>query len=147
MKRYAEEPGGSALEDRADLIVSRITRVEVPSALWRKYRQRELAKDDLVTLLAAFESDWVRAGDENGSFQIIELSHGILELAASSLSRHSLRAYDALHLASAIAAREVDDGVTEFACFDRHLRDAAAAEGFDVLPAAAPRRSRAEADR
>lgn len=140
MKRYADEPGGSALEDRADLIVSRITRVEVPSALWRKYRQRELTKDDLVTLLAAFESDWVRAGDENGSFQIIEVSHGILELAASSLSRHPLRAYDALHLASAMAARDVDDGLTEFACFDGRLREAAYAEGFDLLPSRALRR-------
>lgn len=117
-----------------------MTRVEVPSALWRKYRQREITKDDLVTLLAAFESDWVRAGDENGSFQIIEVSHGILELAAASLSRHTLRAYDALHLASAMAARDVDDGVTEFACFDHDLREAALAEGFDLVPARTPLR-------
>ncbi len=57
MKRYADEPGGAVLGDRADLVVSLIARVEVPSALWRKHRERELAKDDLVTLLAAFESD------------------------------------------------------------------------------------------
>ena len=140
MKRYADEPGGAVLGDRADLVVSRIARVEVPSALWRKHRQRELAKDDLVTLLAAFESDWVRAGHESGPFQIIDVSHGILEQAASALARHPLRAYDALQLASAIAARDVDDGVTEFACFDGQLREAALAEGFDLLPSRTPRR-------
>lgn len=140
MKRYADEPGASALRDRVDLIVSRIARVEVPSALWRKHRQRELPTDDLVTLLAAFESDWVRAGHESGPFQIIDVSHGILELAASSLARHPLRAYDALQLASAMAARDVDDGVTEFACFDRRLREAAYAEGFNLLPSRTSRR-------
>jgi len=140
VKRYADEPGGAVLGDRADLVVSLIARVEVPSALWRKHRERELAKDDLVTLLAAFESDWVRAGHENGPFQIIDVSHGILELAASAVARHPLRAHDALQLASAIAARDVDDGVTEFACFDGQLREAALAEGFDLLPSRTPRR-------
>jgi len=137
VKRYADEPGGSVVGERTDLIVSRIARVEVPSALWRKHREHELSADDLATLLAWFELEWVRAADEDGPFQIIDVSHGILELAASSLVRHPLRAYDALQLASAIVARDVDDGVTEFACFDRQLRDAAAAEGFDLLPASA----------
>jgi len=135
VKRYADEPGGTVLGDRADLIVSRIVRVEVPSALWRKHRQHEISADDLVTLLAWFESDWIRAAHEDGPYQIINLSHGVLELAASSLLRHPLRAYDALHLASAIVSREVDDGVTEFACLDRQLRAAAHAEGFALLPA------------
>lgn len=140
MKRYVDERGGSSLADRTDLVVSRIARVEVSSALWQKHRQRELTADDLVILLATFESEWVAAGDEGGPFQIIDVSHGILELAATSLARHPLRAYDALQLASAMAARDVDDGVTEFACFDRQLREAAVAEGFDLLPSRMPRR-------
>lgn len=140
MKRYVDERGGSSLADRTDLVVSRIARVEVSSALWQKHRQRELTADDLVILLATFESEWVAAGDEGGPFQIIDVSHGILELAATSLARHALRAYDALQLASAMAARDVDDGVTEFACFDRQLREAAVAEGFDLLPSRMPRR-------
>lgn len=140
MRRYADELGGTVVGDRTDLIVSRIARVEVPSALWRKHRQGELAADDLATLLATFESDWIQAGHDDGPFQIIDVSHGILELAASSLARHPLRAYDALQLASAMAAREVDEGVSEFACFDRQLREAASAEGFDLLPSRMSRR-------
>lgn len=128
------------MRGRTDLIVSNIARVEVPSALWRKHRQREITKGDLVTLLAAFESDWRDAGHESGSFQIMEVSDGILYLAAAALSRHPLRAYDALHLASAMAARDVDDGVEGFACFDHDLREAALAEGFELLPSRVPRR-------
>lgn len=139
MRRYVYEPGGSTLGDRTDLVVSRIARVEVASALWQKHRKSELGKDDLVTLLAAFESEWVAAGQDGGPFQIIELSHTIFEQAASALARHPLRAYDALQLASAMTARDVDESVTEFACFDRHLRDAADAEGFDLLPVRTPR--------
>lgn len=140
MKRYADEAAAEMVRGRADLIVSNIARVEVPSALWRKHRQRELAKDDLVTLLAAFESDWRDAGHESGPFQIIDVSDGILDLAASALVRHPLRAYDALHLASAMVARDVDDGVNGFACFEHDLREAALAEGFDLVPARTPLR-------
>jgi predicted nucleic acid-binding protein len=48
---------------------------------------------------------------------------------------HGLRAYDAIQLAAARAARGAADGCTTFAAFDTTLRAAAAVEGFALLPA------------
>lgn len=50
------------------------------------------------------------------------------------LAVHPLRAADALQLAAALAwCRERPDG-RAFVCLDGRLREAAAAEGFEVLP-------------
>jgi hypothetical protein len=44
-----------------------------------------------------------------------------------------VRAYDAVQLASALAARAANPGCREFACFDEGLRAAAAREGFALV--------------
>jgi predicted nucleic acid-binding protein len=56
----------------------------------------------------------------------------LLAQAAESARDHSLRAYDAVHLASALsfAAGET----LEFACWDKELRDAAGKHGFTLVP-------------
>jgi hypothetical protein len=46
--------------------------------------------------------------------------------------RHELRAYDAIHLASASIVRQAEEVV--FSCWDRELRAAAAAEDFELNP-------------
>lgn len=48
------------------------------------------------------------------------------------LTRHRLRAADAIHLATAIVAMDGPDGV-QFITRDRDQADAARAEGFEVL--------------
>ncbi len=57
-----------------------------------------------------------------------------LEDAVRLTGVHGVRAYDAVQLASARAARAVDPGIDAFAAFDHGLRRAAAAEGFTLLP-------------
>lgn len=57
----------------------------------------------------------------------------LVRAAGDLADRHRLRAADAIHLASAIRIRESD---TAFVAFDGRLREAAAAEGFLVLPEA-----------
>ena len=52
------------------------------------------------------------------------------------LAVHPLRAADALQLAAAMAWRGELTRAAGFVCFDERLRDAAAREGFDVLPEA-----------
>jgi predicted nucleic acid-binding protein len=47
---------------------------------------------------------------------------------------HALRAYDAVQLACALAARDAVPECQTFAAFDRQLRAAAAAEGFALVP-------------
>jgi hypothetical protein len=58
----------------------------------------------------------------------------ILDEAAARAASHRLRAYDAVQLASALAAREADADCDSFACFDSDLREAAAASGFALIP-------------
>jgi uncharacterized protein len=57
----------------------------------------------------------------------------VLVASARVVARHPLRAYDAVQLASAEAAREADSGVDLFATFDRALATVAAGEGFALL--------------
>jgi len=61
----------------------------------------------------------------------IEVDDRVVRAAGDLADRHRLRAADAIHLASAIRIREP---TTAFVAFDSRLREAAAAEGFPVLP-------------
>ncbi len=59
----------------------------------------------------------------------------VLEGAARLCAVHGLRAYDAVQLACASVARDAVPECQTFPAFDRHLRGAAAAEGFSLVPA------------
>ncbi len=61
----------------------------------------------------------------------VDLDRETLAVAVELTSRRGLSAADAIHLAAALRARI---GETVFVSFDRRLREAAAAEGFRVLP-------------
>lgn len=102
--------------------------------MWRKHRLGELSAEDTALLSDAFEWEWAIGAQGSGTFHIVDLTDGVLETAVRSLSRHPLRAYDAMQLASAMLARTADGALTGFACFDAELREAARAEGFAILP-------------
>ena len=135
MKRYADEPGHATVRRLRSVIVSSIARVEVPAALWRKEGLGELQSADAEVLVAAFEADYDGADREAPAFAAVVLVPAVLESAAQVTATHALRAYDAVQLASALAAREADPGCAEFACFDDDLRAAAAHSGFSLIPA------------
>ncbi len=80
-------------------------------------------------LVQAFERDWFGTEAEPVLVRI-GVTDDVLDEAARCAARHPLRAYDAVQLASAIAARRAEPGVTAFACFDERLTAAALAEGF-----------------
>jgi uncharacterized protein len=134
VKLYADEPGHATVRRLQSVIVSAIARVEVPAALWRKERLGELQSADAEVLMAAFEADY--HGTDRGPplFAAVALGPAVLESAAQVTATHSLRAYDAVQLASALAAREAEPGCTKFACFDDDLRAAAARGGFSLIP-------------
>jgi predicted nucleic acid-binding protein len=134
VKRYADETGHAVVRGRADLVVSRLARVEVPAALWRKRRLGELSAEDTALLCDEFEWEWAVGAQGSGTFHIVDLTDDVLETAVRSLPRHALRAYDAVQLASAMLARAADAALIEFACFDVELREAARGERFALLP-------------
>ena len=108
--------------------------MEVSAALWRKQRLGELSAEDASVLVDEFEWDWLGGPEHDVAFTVLEVSAPILDHAAQAVSRHPLRAYDAVQLASALVARSADEDLTEFACFDEALATAARAEGFTVRP-------------
>jgi predicted nucleic acid-binding protein len=108
------------------LLVSFLTPVEITSALFRRARTSEIdtaALNSANRQLAELRHFWLA----------IEEINVVLPTAMELLTRHSLRAGDAIQLASAIAAT-ADRSTVPFVTLDKRLAVAAAAEGFEVLP-------------
>lgn len=77
-------------------LMSRITWVEVLSALRRRQREGTLTTLQVDQAISAFRHDW------DTRYQIVELDQSLTESAGHLVGRHPLRAYDAVQLASAI---------------------------------------------
>ena len=134
VKLYADESDEGVREGPPSWVVSALARVEVPAALWRKQHLGELALDDAAVLVASFDADFHGTGSDAPRFVVLALGATVLELAAALLRHHPLRTLDALQLASALAARDVDPACDTIVCWDRTLRAAATREGFALLP-------------
>ncbi|WP_239647887.1 type II toxin-antitoxin system VapC family toxin [Nocardiopsis ganjiahuensis] len=140
VKLYADEHASSEVRDLAGpLVVSQMTRVELPAALWRKHRMGELGVEDTRILIADFEADYFGTPGEERRFSAVRITAEILEEAVRLTAVHGLRAYGAVQLASAKAVRSADPSCTSCAVFDKNLRAAAAMEGFTPLPGEASR--------
>src|SRR5207244_2495529 len=131
VKLYAGEAGSAAMRSHSGAVVAAISRVEVPSAIWRKHRSSQLSAESAAALVAAFEREY--AGFGQRPLIPVAMSSEILASAARVVAIHPLRAAYAIQLASALAARTADPGLAHFACFDTRLRAAAAAEGFRLV--------------
>ena len=111
-----------------DAATSRLSEVEVVSALTRRSREGHLAAADADRAMAALT-------DDLAALHIVELLPEVTALARSLLKRHVLRAADAVQLASSLYLGERLAERIPFVAFDRRLRAAARAEGLRVLPA------------
>src|SRR5689334_15897338 len=132
VKLYADEDG--AVETRAwagAALMSALALTEVVAAVWGKVGTRELDAGHAATLDRAFVAD-VRAA----RFVVMPIAEAVVERSLACVRRHRLRGADAVHLASALVAREADPALTTMAVFDHRLREAASAEGLALLPAA-----------
>lgn len=134
MKLYSRERGHDEIGNLSNLVISCLARVEVPAAIWRKSRGGELDAADAAVLTADFEADYY--GDEASlaRFLVLAVPETILADAAEAAATRGLRAYDAIQLASARAARKADPACYSFACYDKELRAVAAADGFSLIP-------------
>lgn len=102
VKRYIQEKGSAQIwsitrpQPRVRVVLSRITWVETLSALSRLHREGRLSKDSLQEATAAlgyhFESE----------YRIVEIDKLVIALAGQLVRQHTLRAYDAVQLASAV---------------------------------------------
>ena len=129
MKRYVREAGSDRVRSwlaAGDSATSRLTEVEVASALMRRWREGSFGTAERDRALAALVADL-------GSLTIVELAPLVTSRARRLLERHPLRAGDAVQLASCLVLRDATSGPVAFAAFDGRLNEAARAEGLTAL--------------
>ena len=128
----AEQPGDAALMPLMDAEPAMAlwwgTKVELASGLCRLRRESRIGNDTLARLLD-------RAERISGEADAIEPSETLREEAIRLIKVHELRAGDAMQLAAAVEWAGHNPRGAGFVCMDKRLREAAAKEGFSVLPA------------
>lgn len=136
VKRYVDEAGSDWLRAIIApalpplLFTSRMAIVEVMSAFARRVRDGSLASDEFATARDAFRGDCLN------EYQIMPPTMTVIDLACTLLERHPLRAYDAIHLATALGAQQFLAAhgypTLTFLCADDRLNRVAAVEGLAV---------------
>lgn len=127
---YTAEPGHervrAEVEASPDLAAHLITYTEMRATLASRLNRKLIRKRDYGAVLGAFEEDWE-------TFTRVAVNEALVREAGDLAQKHNLRAYDAVHLASARTLRPL--GV-RFMTFDAALTRAAEVElpGLVVRP-------------
>ena len=131
VKLYVDEAGATlvrgASRDAEIVATSEIAYVEARAALARRHREHGLSRSGYGRAVHDLNADWPQ-------FFLVAAGGPLIMDAGAIAERYALRAYDALHLASALATKGDSDDDVIFACWDRHLADAAIKAGLNVLP-------------
>lgn len=130
IKRFAAEKGSLLVQtivSRSESIATaKIAYAEVYAGLTRKHREGHLSKNQYALACRQFESDW-------RAYIRVDLSDEILLLGRDLIQRHTLRGFDAIHLASALSLKVVLGEDITFAAADGRLLNAAEAERLRTL--------------
>jgi uncharacterized protein len=133
VKRYVQEEGSSWVRSLIGnpnniLLLSQLAIVETSAAIAILRRVGRLSKAKSREAHMEFRADL-----NKGHYQAIESSLSIVEAAADLAQIHPLKAYDAIHLASAIDLQSqlaAYGYALTFVCGDNQILRAAAAEGL-----------------
>lgn len=129
VKLLVDEPDSDVARDafgRASAAAtSALTQVEAVSALTRARKGRRISAAQLRAGLRNLEKVWPK-------IDVHAVTAEVLRQAEHAAGDHALRAYDSLHLATALRFSEIEN--TSFACWDRELREAARKHGFALVP-------------
>jgi predicted nucleic acid-binding protein len=130
VKLYVDEDGAALIRERvADetvIATALIAYVEARAAFNRHRSATRMASGEYRRLVAELDADWDR-------YFRIDLHPALARHAGMLAERHGLRAYDAVHLASALETGGRLGALPVFACWDRDLNSAAAREGLPLL--------------
>jgi uncharacterized protein len=131
VKKYVEEVGSDlvmAFFDQHPVIgTAALTQVEMAAAMSKATRLGWVEAAEIAIVWQDFLAHWP-------AYTRLPVSAGLLERAAALAWRHGLRAYDLVHLASALGWKELAGEQVIFACFDKNLLKAAQQEGLQVWP-------------
>jgi uncharacterized protein len=134
LKRYVVEVGSAwvatllAPPQAPTVLTSRLTIVEASCAFARKHREGALSATDHAAVLVAFDYDVTYR------YSLLNAAPDTINFARALAHRHPLRAYDAIHLATAILANQrlvtAGEQPLTFICADTRLIAFAQAEGL-----------------
>jgi uncharacterized protein len=137
VKLYIAEPGTERMREAAahgdPMAVSDLAFAETHATFARRRREELLTSSELEKVRRSLASDWEKLTQ-------MPLGAAVLKLVPGLCERHPIRGADAVHLASALLLHEEGLEVT-FACSDRRLLDAAAAEGLVIFDPASQERA------
>jgi uncharacterized protein len=131
VKRYVQEAGTAWIRTLAApatghfIYLARITEVEVTAALARRRGQPGLSVAQARAALGLFRQDFAQ------DYRVAEIIVSLLQQAALLADVHSLRGYDAVQLAAALAVRTQVPAII-LVSGDGDLNNAAVAEGLPV---------------
>ena len=110
------------------VVTSSLARVEIVAAFYGKARSGEIDVAAAQVLAEVFTNDW-----DTGRFVHVSTDENVEREAAELAARYLVRGFDAVHLATANAARRAVEDCRQFVCFDARLNRAAAGEQFQLL--------------
>lgn len=108
------------------MATSRLSEVEVASALARRRREGRLTRRDLDRALSALRADI-------DAIALVEVLPEVVQVAIELLRRHPLRSGDSVQLASCLYLRRRAAEEVQFLAFDARLNNTARAEGLALL--------------
>lgn len=130
VKLYAEEDGSVLVRDTVSHAVvvatSAIAYVEARAAFSRRRYEGGLSTSELRACVRDLDGDWPR-------YLVVDVTEAVIREGAQLAEAHRLRAYDAVHLASALALHAQVREPIVFASWDGSLEKAAAREGLEPL--------------
>jgi len=129
VKRYVEENGTrefDALWDSAgEIATSTVAFAECMAAFRRKYREGIISERDYQQTIKEFKKEYSR-------LILVQINPELNWIIEDLLASYSLRGFDSIHLASALAIKRNGNLITTFACFYNVLNNAAGHEGLDT---------------
>ncbi len=130
VKWFFDEPNADlarGIRERADFVFTSVVSFpEVISAMYRAMKEGRCSKSDMELVREEFLRIWP-------DFRWIRVSERLIQQAGQLIFRHGLRAYDSIHLASALVLKEEGEALDLFfSCFDRNLNLAASREDFAI---------------
>jgi predicted nucleic acid-binding protein len=129
VKRYVREPESAQVRRllrSADVAVSRLSEVEVVSALARLTRGRGISIAQRDRAVATFVSDL-------DAWYVVEVNRAVVATARRLLLQHPVRAGDAVQVAAALHLQAgIGTALQAFVAFDHRVLEAARAEQLIV---------------
>jgi predicted nucleic acid-binding protein len=131
VKRYVEEAGSDVVRTlltEGTIATARFSQIEIASGLARRCREGSFSETERDRALLVLQADFA-------ALTLVELTAAVVSRSVGLLVRRTLRAADALQLASCLELQERLSLPVAFVTWDGRLLEGARAEGLETRPA------------